>query len=92
MTMQELANADHLNEKVMEDAAHESKALEAPETPPGTAHITAWDETADAAGRRVTTQAAEEDETIAEQLVDAGSDEAGEEQRLSAALNKPADE
>lgn len=89
MTTQELWNIDDLNEKVLEDAATENKDLLAPETIPGTANITAWDETADAAGRRVTSEPEENDETIAEQLVDAGNDEAGQEQRLSAALNKP---
>jgi len=88
-TTQELLDIDDLNEKVLEDAASESKALLAPETVPKTANITAWDETADAAGERVASEPAENDETIAEQLVDAGNHEAGLEQRLFAGLNKP---
>ncbi|OYW77762.1 MAG: hypothetical protein B7Z37_02420 [Verrucomicrobia bacterium 12-59-8] len=88
-TTQELSDIDDLNEKVLEDAAHENKALQAPETIPGTANIIAWNETADAGSHRVAIKPAENDETIAEQLVDAGNDEAGLEQRLSANLNKP---
>ena len=89
MTTQELWNTDDLNAKVLEDATTENKDLLAPETLPGNDRITAWDETADAAGRRVASEPEENDETIAEQLVDAGNAEAGREQRLSAALNKP---
>lgn len=91
-TTQELSDIDDLNEEVLEDAAHESKALLAPETIPGNDRITAWDETADAGSHRVGSLPAENDETIAEQLVDAGNDEAGLEQRLTANLNKPKEE
>lgn len=90
-TAQELRDEVDLNDKVMEDAANDSQDLLEPETVPGNDSITAWDESADEAGHRVAREPAEKDETIAEQLVDAGSDEAGEEQRLSAALNKPKD-
>jgi len=88
-TTQELRNEVDLNDKVMEDAALDSKDLLEPETVPGNDRITAWDESADEAGHRVAVEPVESEATIAEQLVDAGSDEAGEEQRLSADLNKP---
>lgn len=88
-TTQELRDELDLNDKVMEDAAADSQDMLEPETVPGNDRITAWDESADEAGHRVAAEPAEKEETIAEQLVDAGSDEAGEEQRLSAALNKP---
>lgn len=88
-TAQELRDQVDLNDKVMEDAANDSQDLMEPETVPGNDRITAWDESADEAGHRVASEPVEKDETIAEQLVDAGSDEAGEEQRLSASLQKP---
>ncbi len=91
-TTQDLRDELDLNDKVMEDAAaNDSQDLLEPETVPGNDRITAWDESADEAGHRVAAEPAEKEATIAEQLVDAGSDEAGEEQRLSAALNKPKD-
>ena len=91
-TAQELRDEVDLNDKVMEDAAaNDSQDLLEPETVPGNDRITAWDESADEAGHRAASEPAEKDEAIAEQLVDAGSDEAGEEQRLSADLNKPED-
>lgn len=88
-TMQELSDIGDLNEKVLEYAALESKVLLAPETVSGTANITAWNETADAGSERVASMLAENDETIAEQLVFAGNEEAGLEQRLTANLHKP---
>jgi hypothetical protein len=91
-TTQELRDEVDLNDKVMEDAAaDDSQDLLEPETVPGNDRISAWDESEDEAGHRVESEPAVKDETIAEQLVDAGNDEAGEEQRLSAALNKPED-
>ena len=87
-TTQELRDEVDLNDKVMEDAANDSQDLLEPETVPGNDRITAWDESADEAGHRVAAEPAEKETTIAEQLVDAGSDEAGEEQRLSATLSK----
>jgi len=89
---QELLDIDDLNERVLESAAIVSHALAVPETIPGNTNITVWDESPGAAGHRAATAPARNEETIAEQLVDAGNDEADEEQRLSAALNQSARE
>jgi hypothetical protein len=89
MTMQELSDNGDLNEKVLQYAALESKVLLAAETVSGTANIMAWNETAEAGSERVERMLAENDETIAEQLVDAGNEEAGLEQRLTANLHRP---
>ena len=89
-TPQELWNADDLNEWTLWAASLAGKDVVAPETSPENASITAWDESADAAGHRVVSEPLENEETISEQLVDAGNDEADREQRLSAALNQPA--
>jgi hypothetical protein len=88
---QGLVNTDDLNERVLEAAANASNDAVAPESTPGNANITTWDESAGNAGRRVTPSPTENDETIAEQLVDAGNDEAGQEQRLSDAHENAAD-
>ena len=81
ITPHEPWNSDDLNEWVLEAATNASNDPVAPESVPGNATITTWDESADAAGGRVTPVPAENGETIAEQLVEAGSDEAGQEQR-----------
>ena len=81
-----LINAGDLNEKVLEDAAANGGDSPAPETPAGTAEITVWDESADAAGRRMPESPVEGEETISEQLVNAGNNEADREQRLAAGV------
>lgn len=88
LTPQELLNADDLNERVLEAAAIVSNTLAVPETIPGNTNINVWDKSPDAAGHRIAIAHAENEETISEQLVDAGHNEADQEQRLSAALNK----
>ena len=90
ITPHEPWNSDDLNEWVLEAAANDSNDVVSPETTPGNANITIWDETSDSAGLRVPPVPSDNEETIAEQLVDAGNNEASQEQRLSAARDKAA--
>lgn len=82
-------NTDDLNELVLEAAAIITTAQKsALETSPENASIAIWDETAGTGGRRLEVKPAENAESIAEQLVNAGNDEADLEQRLSTVINK----
>jgi len=73
-----------LDEEVLENAAREDGKNLAPEESSETEELTAWDETPDASGHQIPDRSEESDETIAEQLVDAGNDEADREQRKAA--------
>ena len=90
ITSQQPWKSDDLNEWVLEAAANDSTDVVSPETTPGNANITVWDETSDIAGLRVPSVPSDDEETIAEQLVDAGNNEASQEQRLSAARDNAA--
>ena len=90
ITPHEPWNSDDLNEWVLEAAANDRNDLVAPECTPGNAKITVWDERADIEGSRIAPVPSDNEETIAEQLVDAGNNEASQEQRLSAARDKAA--
>ncbi|MDP1589684.1 MAG: hypothetical protein Q8M07_18165 [Prosthecobacter sp.] len=85
-------NTDDLNELVLEAAAITTAQKNALETSPENAPVAALDETAEAGGHRLEVKPAESSETIAEQLVDAGNDEADLEQRLATVINQRAKE
>jgi hypothetical protein len=85
-------NTDDLNELVLEAAVITTAQKTALETSPENASIAIWDETAGTGGRRLEVKPAENAENIAEQLVDAGNDEADLEQRVATVINKRAKE
>jgi hypothetical protein len=83
---------DGLDEMVLESAAREDDELLAPETSPATAEITAWDEAPGDVGQRIPNHPSENELNIAEQLVDAGNDEADREQRAASDSEQTAEE
>lgn len=86
------SNTDDLNELVLEAAAITTAQKIALETSPENAPIAALDETTGAGGHRLEVKPAESEESISEQLVEAGNDEADLEQRLASVINKRAKE
>ncbi len=76
-----LPDSGALNDQVMEDAATNGGGNPVPEVSLDTAEMTVWDESVDAAGHQVPKRPAQSEETDAERLVRAGSEEAGREQR-----------
>ena len=91
ITTQEPLNIDDtvdLNDRVLEAAALADNDLIAPESTPDNVTLSAWDESPGATGHRAAVEPPENEETISEQLVEAGSDEAADEQRLSADLSE----
>ena len=81
-----LADPGALIADVMEDAATDDGENPAPEVTRDTAGITEWDESPDAAGHQVPGRPEQSEETDAERLVRAGSEEAAREQRVATAV------
>lgn len=71
-----------LNEIVLHAAAEMDGETLAPEASIGNAGVTVWDESSDDAGQRMPKMPMENEETITEQLVNAGNEEADREQRV----------
>ena len=85
-------NTDDLYELVLEAAAITTAQKIAIETSPENARIAVLDETSEAGAHHLEVRPAENAESIAEQLVDAGNDEADLEQRVATVINKRAKE
>jgi hypothetical protein len=83
-------NTDDLNELVLEAAATTAQRI-ALETNPENAPE-ALDEALEAGSHRLEVKPAESEQSISEQLVEAGNDEADLEQRLVSVINKRAKE
>jgi hypothetical protein len=83
-------NTDDLNELVLEAAATTAQKI-ALETNPENAPE-ALDEALEAGSHRLEVKPAESEQSISEQLVEAGNDEADLEQRLVSVINKRAKE
>jgi hypothetical protein len=83
-------NTDDLNELVLEAAATTAQRI-ALETNPENAPE-ALDEALEAGSHRLEMKPAESEQSISEQLVEAGNDEADLEQRLVSVINKRAKE
>ena len=83
-------NTDDLNELVLESAATTAQKI-ALETNPENAPE-ALDEALEAGSHRLEVKPAESEQSISEQLVEAGNDEANLEQRLVSVINKRAKE
>ena len=81
-----LPDSGALNDEVMEDAATNGGGNAAPEVSRDTAEMTVWDESVDAAGHQVPERPERSEETDAEKLVRAGSEEAAREQRVATAV------
>lgn len=79
-----LLNDGDLNEGILEAAAKIGREPLAPEVPIGTTEISTWDESSGATGHRVSEMPAENEKSIAEQLVEAGNDQADHDQRAAA--------
>jgi hypothetical protein len=84
-------NTDDLNELVLEAAAATTAQKIALETNPENAPE-ALDEALEAGSHRLEVKPAESEQSISEQLVEAGNDEADLEQRLVSVINKRAKE
>ncbi len=78
-----LGDPGALTAEVMEDAATNGGENPAPEVSRDTAEIELWDESVDAAGHQVPERPERSEETDAERLVRAGSEEAAREQRVA---------
>ena len=78
-----LPDSGALDDEVMEDAAINDGESRAPEVSRDTAEMTEWDGLPGAAGRRVPDRVEGSEETDAEKLVRAGSEEAAREQRVA---------
>ena len=74
---------NELNDAVMEDAATSDGMTPAPETTPQTQSLTVWNEPELARGHEVMAVPAVPDTTVAEQLVNAGNEEADLDRRPS---------
>jgi hypothetical protein len=81
-----LPDSGALNDEVMEDAAINGGGNPAPEVGRETAEMTEWDGSVDAAGHQVPERPERSEETDAERLVRAGSEEAAREQRVATAV------
>ncbi|MEY4483552.1 MAG: hypothetical protein RL693_1004 [Verrucomicrobiota bacterium] len=82
------AEPDELNEIEREGGPEETEegmVMLAPEESSGTAEVTVWDEPPDAVTKRVPVMPLQSDETIVEELVNAGNEEADLELREAAA-------
>ncbi|CAN5841587.1 hypothetical protein BH11VER1_BH11VER1_37610 [soil metagenome] len=76
--------SEELNEIELQSPEESVEDILAPEATSGTAEITAWDESSDADGRRVPIMPMENEDTITEQMVNTGNEEADSEQREAA--------
>ena len=79
-----LLDTEDMDEIVLHTAASIDGESLAPEETTGTDDITTWDESSDATGQQKLEMPPETDETIAEQLVSAGNEEADFEHRVAA--------
>lgn len=82
-----LSDPEALITEVMEDAAINDGESPAPEVSRDTAGITVWDESPNGVGHQSSKWPAESEETDAEKLVRAGSEEAAREQRAAAVMD-----
>ncbi len=76
-----LLETDDASQRVLDAATKLTADPPAPEITQGTMQVTVWDEPPGAAGRRVPDMPGDTEETIAEQLVSAGIEEAERERR-----------
>lgn len=76
--------SDELNEIELQAPEASDGVTPAPEGSLGTEEMTAWDETTDSGGRRMPVLPLESEDTITEQLVNTGNEEADLEQREAA--------
>ena len=83
-----LLSASDLNEVILEAAAKISPEHIAPEVTQGTNEISSWDQCVDTTGRRVPEMPVENEISIAEQLVEAGNEQADHEQRAAALVDE----
>ena len=88
ITRDEEITADLLNETILRAASDDDTDVIAPESTRSTSEVTARNESPEALGFRVPERPLDPVESIAEQLVNAGADEAEIEKRLAAAKSE----
>ena len=79
----DIMEPDHMEDSVLGVAASGRFQQQPPEVPEGADHLTTWDEPADASGKWTPKYDADDEQTDADRLVEAGMDEAYRESRLA---------